>query len=80
MQMVWHYDIGMEKVARSLVMVDRGEHESRPAVMAKEWFAARCLCRDEIREFVASGLLSRGSHPIPSGAKAPVVVLIERTG
>ncbi len=74
MKVIGHDDKSMKLVSGSSVMVNGGKHEARPAVMTKERLATRCLCGDEVAEVVAPCCLSPGTHLIPSGAKAPVVV------
>src|ERR1039457_27024 len=53
-QVIGHDDKPMQLVASSDIMVDRCKHQSRPAVVAKERRAARCLSRDKVSELVAS--------------------------
>src|ERR1039458_1199848 len=71
MQVVRHDHKGVEFVASSITVSQHIKHEPRPMVVAKEGFAARCLGGDEVGVFTRPNCLSPGTHPIPSGAKAP---------
>ena len=80
MQMVRYYHIGMKFVCRPFIVIQSREHESSPAVMAKERLAAHRLGRDEVDELVGPNLFPRWTHPIPPGAKAHLLKTCQRTG
>jgi hypothetical protein len=57
-------------------MLNCGNHQARPALVPEKWLSAFGLCRDEVGVFIASNCLSPRTHPIPSGAKAPLLLLV----
>jgi hypothetical protein len=73
MQMVGHDDIGVQPVTGPVIMFQRVNHQPCRTLNLKERPASRRLRRDEIGVFVAPSCLPRGTHLIPSGAKAPAV-------
>ena len=49
-------------------------------LVVKEWFAACRLSRDEVGEFVTPNWFPPGTDPIPSGAKARMILRSLCTG